>query len=266
MRRCLHTYKLLILLALLPFTSYAVDMEEIAEGGRIYDKWWVEMELSKPTTTHSAYPKAGKQTGANTSRCKECHGWDYRGREGAYSKGSHFTGIKGIQAYSGGSENKVFEILKDKNHQYDKVMLDGALKTVAKFVVHGQIDMAKYIDAKSKKVNGNARKGKTLFRDNCADCHNKDGRAFNLAHDDGVTEYIGTIANKNPWETLHKVRNGHPGAEMTMSKMHSGGGMGMGMGMGRSWRVGDEMPAMLTELNEQQQVDLLTYLQALPKK
>lgn len=27
-------------------------------------------------------------------------------------------------------------------------------------------------------------------------------------------EYVGTVANKNPWETLHKVRNGQPGAPM----------------------------------------------------
>lgn len=257
-----NIHQIFLPLLFFPMTLLALDLEEVAEGGRIYDKWWVEMELKQPTTTHMAYPKAGKKSGADTWRCKECHGWDYRGRDGAYKQGSHYSGIKGISAYAGGSEDKVFQILKDKNHQYSKVMLDGALKTVARFVVHGQIDMAKYIDAKSKKVNGNSRNGKILYQDNCADCHQKDGRAFNLAHDDGVTEYIGTISNKNPWETLHKIRNGHPGAVMTMSHMHSGGGMGMH----RRWRMGDEMPAMLMELDEQQQIDILAHLQGLPKK
>ena len=77
---------------------------------------------------------AGKQSGAGTWRCKECHGWDYRGRDGAYGKGGHYTGIKGIQAHAGGSPETVFAILKDANHQYDRVMLDPALKLLARFV------------------------------------------------------------------------------------------------------------------------------------
>ena len=255
-------YGFLYLIFLFPFAVQAVDLEEVAEGGRIYDKWWVEMELKQPVATHKAYPAKGKQSGANTWRCKECHGWDYQGKDGAYQKGSHYTGIKGIQAYRDGNENKVLEILKDKNHQYDRVMLDGALKNVASFVVHGQMDMSKYIDAKSKAVNGNAAKGESLFDDNCVKCHNSDGRAFNLAHDASVREYIGTIANNNPWEVLHKIRNGHPGAIMTMAHMHRGSGMGMH----RGWRVGDEMPAMLPLLNEQEQIDLLSHMQTLPKK
>jgi thiosulfate dehydrogenase len=26
--------------------------------------------------------------------------------------------------------------------------------------------------------------------------------------------YVGTEASANPWEVLHKIRNGHPGVEM----------------------------------------------------
>ena len=32
-----------------------------------------------------------------TWRCKECHGWDYRGAPGAYSIGSDFTGIMDVR-------------------------------------------------------------------------------------------------------------------------------------------------------------------------
>lgn len=262
MTRNTAQYCITFLLLLSPLTLQAVDYNEITEGGRIYDKWWVEMELAKPATTHSAYPEAGKKTGANSWRCKECHGWDYRGKDGAYSKGSHFTGIKGIRAYAGGSEKKVFRILKDNNHRYDKVMLDGALKSVAKFVVHGQIDMTKYIDARSKKANGKASVGKSIYDDSCASCHAKDGRGLNLAHKAGVTDYIGTLSNKNPWEVLHKIRNSHPGATTRSSGMHRKGGMGM-HGKGH---MNNGMPAMLKALSEQQQADLLSYMQGLPKK
>ena len=72
------------------------DPSFIAEGGRLYDKWWAEYNLEKPSTTHPAYPKAGKKTGASTWRCKECHGWDYVGKDGRYSSGSHYTGFEGV--------------------------------------------------------------------------------------------------------------------------------------------------------------------------
>jgi len=75
----------------------------IAEGGRLYDKWWSELELKEPRETHPAYPTIGKKRDASTWRCKECHGWDYKGKDGAYGKGSHFTGIPEIRSYVGTS-------------------------------------------------------------------------------------------------------------------------------------------------------------------
>ena len=209
------------LLIFIPFSIVAADAEfdAVAEAGRIYDKWWVELDIRIPQGTHPSYPKFAKKNGADTWRCKECHGWDYRGNAGAYSQGSHFTGIKGITNYAGADITKIVAILKDKRHRYDEMMQEGALKSVALFVAQGLMDMGKYIDAKSKQVNGNALRGKTLFADNCARCHDNDGRGMNFASGDEV-EYIGTLASDNPWEALHKIRNGHPGAVM---RMHRGG-------------------------------------------
>ena len=112
----------------------------IAEGGRLYDKWWEEYDLNKPSTTNPAYPASGKKKGAATWRCKECHGWDYQGRRGAYGKGSHFTGIKGIDAYAGREPNLIVNILKNDLHNFDEVMLDYGLLRVAQFVSKGQVD------------------------------------------------------------------------------------------------------------------------------
>ena len=36
------------------------------------------------------------RAGADTWRCKECHGWDYAGKDGAYGSGDHRTGIVGV--------------------------------------------------------------------------------------------------------------------------------------------------------------------------
>lgn len=42
---------------------------------------------------------------------KECHGWDYKGKRGAYSKGSRFTGISGIRNMANDPEQEVVRIL-----------------------------------------------------------------------------------------------------------------------------------------------------------
>ncbi|MHC5005427.1 MAG: hypothetical protein ACYTJ0_20185, partial [Planctomycetota bacterium] len=63
-------------------------------GGLMYDKWWTVAGVAEPVGTHPLYPVDGPQTGSSTFRCKECHGWDYKGADGAYGKGSsHYTGI-----------------------------------------------------------------------------------------------------------------------------------------------------------------------------
>ena len=57
----------------------------IARGGRLYDKWWGENKAAKPAAMHPAYPvKGGKYADANSWRCKECHGWDYQGKDGVF--------------------------------------------------------------------------------------------------------------------------------------------------------------------------------------
>ncbi|MDT8403658.1 c-type cytochrome [Sulfuriflexus sp.] len=217
--------------------------EMIAEGGRLYDKWWEEYDLRKPTSTHPAYPLSGKQRGATTWRCKECHGWDYRGNAGAYAEGSHFTGIKGITAFAGRPLEDIVSVLKDQRHGYDAVMLEYGLLRIAAFVSEGQVPMSNYIDEVSKRSNGQPAAGRRSYRQNCQDCHGRDGRKRNF-NDDDKPVYIGTEANGNPWETLHKIRNGQPGAFV----------------------MGSPMPHMLGKLDLQEQIDLLSYMQTLPEK
>lgn len=238
-----------VLLLLLSFTATAdsdsnySDPDIIAEGGRLYDKWWEEYDLRKPSSTHSAYPRSGKQSGANTWRCKECHGWDYRGAEGAYAKGSHFTGITGLTNAKHKPINQIVAILKNKTHHYDDVMLDYALIRIANFIKQGQFDISPYLNKQTKRVNGNSQRGKKIYNTSCKECHGRNGRERNFKTDKNP-EYIGTISLKNPWETMHKIRNGHPGAFV----------------------MGDPMPNMNGKLSLQEQIDLLSYMQSLPVK
>lgn len=240
--------------------TYASDPDTIVHGGRLYDKWWTDTRLSPPDSTHSAYV-SGKKSGSTTWRCKECHGWDYRGKDGAYEKGSHYTGIKGIHEASGKPVKDILAILTNKRHKFGDVLGNKDLEAIASFVSEGQIDMTKLISYESKDSNGDSKRGSSSYQKHCADCHGIKGDALNLAHDKNKTIYIGTISNKNPWETLHKIRFGHPGAVMGMQQMHNGmRGGHHHRGMGKMWQA---MPPMYGIITTEEQVDILTYLQTL---
>jgi hypothetical protein len=92
----------------------------IVRGGRLYDHWLKETGGEAPTYRHPAYPKEMPQATSPITnwRCKECHGWDYMGRDGQYGKGPHRTGIKGIRALAGGDPQSVVYLLTDANHRY----------------------------------------------------------------------------------------------------------------------------------------------------
>jgi thiosulfate dehydrogenase len=236
---------------------FSLDADPIARGGRGYDNFWVEYQLEVPQGMHASYPQGGKAGPSDSWRCKECHGWDYLGNQGAYRAGSHFTGIGGIASAQGKSVESITEILSNEIHRYDQLLSPAALKQIAGFVAEGQIDMRQIIDYKSRGVASDPAQGKLVYNDICADCHGKDGREFNFAHDGEPAEYIGTLASDNPWEALHKIRNGHPGAFVN----HMTGEHTSRRGMGTSF-----MPPTRTQLSVGEQGSLLAYLQSLPGK
>lgn len=205
----------------------------IARGGRLYDKFFAENKTEKPDVDHAAYPhKGGKYGKANSWRCKECHGWDYRGKDGAYASGKHATGIKGISGAAGKNPSEIVAIFKDATHGYsDKQLSVKDMNDLALFVSKGQVDMGKYIDAKEKKAKGDAGKGEVYFNTICAGCHGFDGKKVKDA------DPLGKVAG-NPWEMLHKVLNGQP----------------------------DEGMPALRALDIQILVDIVSYLPQLPEK
>jgi thiosulfate dehydrogenase len=214
---------LISIVAILPFTLGSANADEepamssvwdIARGGQLYDKWYAVLAKQPPEETHPSYPAEGKQTGAGTWRCKECHGWDYRGNRGAYGSGSHFTGIRGIREMVGVNVADIVGILGDDTHQYTDEMIPPAEKEkLAKFVSLGQIDMDLYVDRTTKTSRGDPAHGATYYQTICAVCHGFDGKALNF-HDSDDPEYVGTIAKANPWEFMHKARFGQPGIPM----------------------------------------------------
>lgn len=188
------------------------EFAQLVRGGVLYDNWIDELGV-KIDKSHPSYPATGKEKGANTWRCKECHGWDYKGKSGAYATGSHYTGITGIRSYANQRPEQIIKILKDNTHAFGNMIADKELEALAIFVAYGQIDVDLYIDRPTKKSMGDPANGSRTFLSTCIKCHGEDGKEINFK-DEKNPEYIGTVANKNPWESLHKIRWGHPGAQM----------------------------------------------------
>jgi thiosulfate dehydrogenase len=186
----------------------------LANGARLYDNWINALDTKEPETTHPAWPASNtKKKGAVTWRCKSCHGWDYRGKDGAYAKGSYKTGIKGVRAFAGKDPESIHKIMMDKTHGFTHdMMAPDAMLRLAAFVSKGQVDMAAHINS-DKSVKGDPKRGAAIFQNVCAACHGFDGTALNWGDDD-EPGYVGTEAKANPWEVLHKIRAGHPGVEM----------------------------------------------------
>ena len=69
-------------------------------------------------------------------------------------------------------------------------------------------------------------------------CHGGPGTMINLG-DAQKPEFVGTVANKNPWEFIHKVRAGQPGTKM--------------------------LSGIINKLSDKNILDLLAYVRTLPK-
>ena len=204
----------------------------IAHGGRLYDDWQVESRAQRQALRHPAYPVAAyfANDAATTWRCKECHGWDYKGKDGAYAQGRHATGIKGIRGMAKAAPEAVLAVLRNASHRYDAVLKERDLIDLAHFVSAGQLDMATAIDSAGK-ARGDGQRATATYRTICANCHGVDGQRIITAVP------LGRVARTSPWESLHKIMNGHPN---------------------------EKMPA-LRELDQQLLIDILAHLQGLPE-
>ena len=214
----------------------------VARGGRLFDNWWAEAGLAEPTGDNPMWARQTTNTraGLDTWRCKECHGWDYQGAEGAYGSGSHLTGFPGLL---GASETSAEDLLAqltggtDPEHDFS-AMGEADLLDLVNFLREGLMDVAVYIDPETKAaIGGDEANGGALYDGTCAACHGVDGKTINFG-DAAEPEYVGTLAADNPWEFIHKVRVGQPGTQMPS--------------------------AIVTGWDIDEVIDVLTYAQTLP--
>ena len=210
----------------------------LGRGGQLYDNWMAATMHDQPATEHPAYPEKGTKRGYATWRCKECHGWDYKGKDGAYRFGAHRTDIIGVQGVVGMDPVKIQKIIMNETHAYTAQQLPhSALEMLSYFLSHGQVDTDLYIDRQSKKALGDIDKGARLYQELCVVCHGFNGRKINFASTK-YPSYVGTVCAANPWMALHKIRFGQPGVGMVA----------------------------LTHMEIEKVVDILTYCQTLPQE
>jgi mono/diheme cytochrome c family protein len=194
--------------------------QDLVAGAQLYDSWFAALGVDPPPGNMPLWSRQSTNTrsGADTWRCSECHGWDYQGSQGAYASGSHYTGFPGVmQALQNMSVDEVMGQLrgqKDPAHDFSKYIDDAHLEQLATFLKLGLIDDSQYIDSTSLKViGGDLQHGQQLFQQTCARCHGKDGTE-KVFRTEGIDEYLGSVANRDPWRFLHRTRFGVAGTDM----------------------------------------------------
>jgi len=185
-------------------------LASIVRGGRLYDTWYKENGRDVPAGVHPLYqgtPPKGVEP-RTTWRCKECHGWDYRGNEGAAATAENKPASVGIQRMSGGDPGEIMARFTDARHGYGKLLSPRDRLDLANFISRGQFDMDEVIDRSSHKSRGRPERYTSHYHTICAPCHGSEGR------DIKTMPPLGRIASTDPWRALHGILNGHPGEPM----------------------------------------------------
>ena len=212
--------------------------ENIKNGAQLYDNW-LKITESQTAGNHPLYPTEAAKKGKSTWRCKECHGWDYMGKNGRYSKGSHYTGITGVMHVKAWKPEQIHEALTNTGggHDFSRYLSEDGVRSLVVFLHEGLAGIENVIDS-SGRGRGDVQRGEALYDEHCAACHGPDGNMIDFKSARTGVQGVRWLAEGNPQETIHKIRWGHPGSEM---------------------------PSMVADagLSEQECIDILTYSQSL---
>ncbi len=183
-------------------------LASIVRGGRLYDAWYKENRVDAPKTAHPAW--AGQPLGETdprtTWRCRECHGWDYRGTKSAID--GRERAIRGVDGLMGGDPARAVLALRGDLHDIKGRLSERDIADLANFLTRGQVDMDRYIDRATKKARSASAGYEAHYQTICAPCHGADGREIR------TMQPLGRIAGQDPWRALHGIVNGHPGEAM----------------------------------------------------
>jgi thiosulfate dehydrogenase len=207
-------------------TASFLERASLTRGARLYDNWMKEKRVTMTEPNPGYAMTKGSSTNVAASwRCNECHGWDYRGVDGVYGAGAHFTGVEGVLHARDREPEELFKLIRDGVESegmsaFSKQNFEKAdLWDIVKFIREGTIDLSDRIDPQGKPVGADVAAGKVLYErglpntdplQSCAGCHGLDGRRINFHTAPQTPEYLGTVA-QNPWQFQHYVRFGYAG-------------------------------------------------------
>ncbi len=219
MKRALEVTFIALLLAFVALAAqYALPQQQgivgdPIRGGRLYDNWMLALDTVPAEGDHPLWEQQefNLRQGVVTWRCAECHGWDYKGVDGAYGPySSHYTGFSGLDSVIGASHEDVIDWLDGTNnpdHNFLAFTTATAIDNLAAFLRTRQINTDLLIDPATGAALGNREQGSNHFLRECAACHGSQGDLINF----GTTLnpiFLGDLAITDPWQTLHKTRFG----------------------------------------------------------
>ncbi|MCW5878950.1 MAG: c-type cytochrome [Anaerolineales bacterium] len=184
-------------------------------GALIYDNWILVLDREPPEGDHPLWSRQdfNKRSGVGTWRCSTCHGWDYKGADGAYGLYStNYTGFPGLQRAVGASHEQVLSWLngsQNSAHNFLGLTNASALNDLAAFLRTQQVDMDLLIDPETGASLGDTQRGQALYAQSCTFCHGEDGQLINFGTQSNPL-YLGDRAVAEPWQTMHKIRFGTP--------------------------------------------------------
>jgi len=187
-------------------------------GGLLYDNWLAVLDAPVPESDHPLWDNQdfNQRSGVVTWRCVECHGWDYKGAEGAYgSYSTHYTGFRGLEDTIGASQERVIQWLDgglDPEHNFLSVTNSTVLNDLAAFLRTQQVDTDLMIDPSTGAALGDRQPGKVSYLRFCVSCHGDAGDEINFGTAT-LPLYLGDKAVADPWQTVHKIRFGTPGVD-----------------------------------------------------
>jgi len=190
------------------------DVEQMVRGAQLYDDWTKIVDPAPVLTgTHPIWSgqSTNTQSGVDTWRCVSCHGWDYKGVDGAFRAGPNYTGFPGIyesRAMEFAEFQAIMDGTVDPNHIFSLYLSSTDVASLGLFIQNGLIDDNEFIDPVSLKVlGGDLQRGQERYTEACASCHGDDGRQIQFRYE-GQEINLGKLAVQDPWRFLHRTRFG----------------------------------------------------------
>jgi len=191
---------------------------DAVRGAALYDAWYNVLDTLPPDYDQPlwATQESDKRSGVITWRCESCHGWDYKGVEGAAAPGApNYTGFPGVRGMVGASEQDVLAWLDGSNnpdHDFSPYLKQASLDDITAFLLTRQVDLALLVNYQTKSAMGNWEHGRKLYSRNCLECHRPETDP--LQPTNTTTTALAELALSDPWMVVHKVRFGHPASKM----------------------------------------------------